>query len=278
MKGYGMEKTPLRNPVVAGQFYPSSAEALKKQIGRFLAGTAQKQEVIACMMPHAGYVYSGPVAAAVASGIAIPDTVILLGPNHTGYGKQFSIMLEGTWRTPFGDLEIDTELARSILARSKHLEEDSRAHEFEHSLEVELPILQYFRNDFSIVPIAIMSEDEAVLCNIGDEIASVIRERKEKKSTLIVASSDMTHYEPQAAAEGKDKEAIGAILELDEQKLTRNVRRLGITMCGYAPVVIMLRAAKALGAKHAKLVKYQTSGDVSGDYDNVVGYAGITIF
>jgi AmmeMemoRadiSam system protein B len=123
-----------------------------------------------------------------------------------------------------------------------------------------------------------MSEDEGVLATIGDEVASVIKERKQKESILIVASSDMTHYEPQADAEGKDKEAISAILELDEQKLTRNVRRFGITMCGYAPVVIMLRAAKALGARQAKLVKYQTSGDISGDYENVVGYAGITVY
>jgi AmmeMemoRadiSam system protein B len=273
-----MEEAQVRNPVVAGQFYPASAAALRKQIERFLPEKTEKQVVIACMMPHAGYVYSGRVAVEVASAINIPDTVILLGPNHTGYGKQFSIMTGGLWRTPLGGLPVDTELARGILARSKYLEEDACAHENEHSLEVELPILQYFRKDFSIVPIAVSSEDPGVLGTIGDDLASVIGERKQKKSILIVASSDMTHYEPQESAESKDTEAIGAILELDEQKLTRNVRRLGITMCGYAPVVIMLRAAKALGAKQAKLVKYQTSGDISGDYENVVGYAGITIF
>ncbi|MFA5362562.1 MAG: AmmeMemoRadiSam system protein B [Candidatus Omnitrophota bacterium] len=273
-----MEKTRIRNPVVAGQFYLSSAAALQKQIEQFLPEKTEKQAVIACMMPHAGYVYSGMVAVAVASAISIPDTVILLGPNHTGYGKQFSIMTGMSWRTPLGDLPVDTELARGILARSKYLEEDALAHEYEHSLEVELPILQYFRKDFSIVPIAVSSEDPGVLGTIGEEITSVIRERKQKGSVLIVASSDMTHYEPQETAERKDNEAIGAILELNEQKLALNVRRFGITMCGYAPVVIMLRAAKVLGAKQAKLIKYQTSGDISGDRKNVVGYAGITIF
>ena len=273
-----MEKSNIRKPAVAGRFYAESANELRQQVAALIDTKAKKSDAIACMMPHAGYVYSGRVAVEVASAISIPDTVILLGPNHTGYGKQFSIMTGGLWRTPLGDLPVDTELARGILARSKYLEEDAHAHENEHSLEVELPILQYFRKDFSIVPIAVSSEDPGVLGTIGDELASVIRERKQKKSILIVASSDMTHYEPQESAESKDTEAIGAILELDEQKLTRNVRRLGITMCGYAPVVIMLRAAKALGAKQAKLVKYQTSGDISGDYENVVGYAGITIF
>ncbi len=273
-----MEKPPVRNPVVAGQFYPSTAAALHKQIEKFLPEKTEKREVIACMMPHAGYIYSGSVAVAVASAVAVPDTVLLLGPNHTGHGKQFSVMTEKAWRTPFGDLPVDTELARSILARSKFLEEDCRAHEYEHSLEVELPVLQYFRKEFSIVPVSVMSEDTCVLRTIGGEIASAIKTDERKRSILIVASSDMTHYEPQNSAEGKDKEAIAAILELDEQKLTEKVRRFNITMCGYAPVVIMLCAAKALGAKQAKLVKYQTSGDISGDYDNVVGYAGITVY
>ncbi|MDD2703507.1 MAG: AmmeMemoRadiSam system protein B, partial [Candidatus Omnitrophica bacterium] len=143
-----MKKTPVRNPVVAGQFYPSSAPGLRKQIQRFLPGKPEMREAIACMMPHAGYVYSGRVAVEVASALIIPETVILLGPNHTGYGKHFSIMTEGIWRTPFGDLTVNTELARGILAGSRYLEEDAHAHEYEHSLEVELPILQYFRKDF----------------------------------------------------------------------------------------------------------------------------------
>ena len=273
-----MDKMNIRNPVVAGQFYPSSAAGLKKQIERFIPQKTEQRDVIACIMPHAGYIYSGGVAAEVAASIRVKDNVILLGPNHTGYGKQYSIMTGGAWKTPFGDVPVNAELARAILSRSSHLEEDTLAHDYEHSLEVELPFLQYFKKDFSIVPVSVMADDPVVLGVMGDELAEAIKERKEQGSTLIVASSDMTHYETQESAQGKDKEAIQAILELDEQKLAHNVRRLGITMCGFAPVVIMLRAAKGLGAKQAKLIKYQTSGDVSGDYTNVVGYAGVVIY
>jgi len=272
-----MEKLKIRNPVVAGQFYPASKQDLKNQIETFINQKTLKSEAIACMLPHAGYIYSGKVAANTVSRIKIKDTVVLLGPNHTGLGAEFGIMTEGTWVTPLGELNIDSALAKQILKHSKLLEDDPLAHASEHSLEVELPILQYFKNDFKIVPISLLSDNITALKEIGSAIALSIKETGIGKSTLIVASSDMTHYEPQAEAQKKDNEAIKAILDLDEDKLVEKIMHLHISMCGYAPVVAMLSAAKILGAKKSELVMYQTSGDVTGDKSSVVGYAGIII-
>ena len=267
----------IRKPVVAGQFYPSSSQEIKRQIETFIDKNVKKQDVIACMLPHAGYMYSGRVAAQTLAQIYVKDKIILLGPNHTGYGVAFSIMTQGLWQTPIGEIKIDSSLAKQILKSSKYLEQDSSAHMHEHSLEVELPILQYFRPEFEIVPIAFLSDDIEKLKKTGIEIAGVINNSGLKESCLLVASSDMTHYEPQEAAQRKDKIAIQAILELDADKLAKNIRRLDISMCGYAPVIVMIEAAKQLGAKTARLIKYQTSGDVTGDKDSVVGYAGIII-
>jgi hypothetical protein len=262
---------------VAGQFYPSSAEKLKKQIETLIDKKAAKLEALACVLPHAGYMYSGGVAAKTVSCINIKDKIILLGPNHTGSGRKFSIMSEGVWQTPLGEIKIDSALAKKILSRSRFLEEDFLAHLNEHSLEVELPFLQFFKTDFEIVPIVVFPEDIESLKEIGKEIADCIKESAIIDSVMIIASSDMTHYEPQGSAQMKDKEAIQAILELNENKLMEQVFKLNISMCGYAPVIIMLSAAKQLGASSAKLIKYQTSGDITGDFDSVVGYAGIII-
>ena len=273
-----METPDIRKPAVAGQFYPSSPQSLKNQIEAMADKKAVKQDVIACMLPHAGYMYSGAVAAATVSQINIKDKVILLGPNHTGFGAQFSIMTQGIWQTPLGEVKIDSPLAKKILDNSKYLEEDNLAHMYEHSLEVELPFLQYFKRDFQIVPIAFLSDELEALKSVGEEIGGVLKEPGLKGSVMIVASSDMTHYEPQKDAERKDKEAINALLELDEDKLMERIRRLNISMCGYAPAIVMVKAAKTLGAKNAKLIKYQTSGDVTGDLDSVVGYAGLIVY
>jgi len=273
-----MEKSKIRKPAVAGQFYSSSSLELKNQIGALIDKKAKKLDVLACMLPHAGYMYSGGVAAETVSRINIRDKVILLGPNHTGYGTPFSIMTEGAWQTPLGEIKIDSILAKKILSRSKYLEQDNLAHIYEHSLEVELPFLQYFKADFEIVPIIVLSDEINALKEVGRDIALAIQESNSKNSILLVASSDMTHYEPQDQAAKKDKEAIEAILELNADKLMERVQRLNISMCGYAPVVVMLVASKILGAKLAKLIKYQTSGDVTKDQDSVVGYAGIIIY
>jgi len=268
----------IRTPAVAGRFYEASAQALKQQIGSLADKKADKSAVIACMLPHAGYMYSGRVAVETVSRIKIPDKIILLGPNHTGNGAPFSLMAEGAWDTPLGRVDIDAALAKKLLTGSTTLVNDSLAHSDEHSLEVEIPIFQYFKSGFKIVPIAFMTADTAALIETGKEIAAVITQEGIKDSVLIAASSDMTHFERQREAAAKDKEAIKAILELDAKQLIEKVRRLDISMCGWAPAVVMIVIAKSLGAKKADLVKYETSGDVTGDMSSVVGYAGIRIY
>ena len=264
-----------RQPVVAGQFYPAQAAKLKEMIRGMVSETAAREDVIGLVSPHAGYIYSGPVAGAAISRVRFKDTFIILGPNHTGMGKPLSIMTEGTWETPLGPVEIDSELAGRILSGSQHLQEDARAHQFEHSIEVQIPFLQYFKKDVRIVPITLAYADAATYKELGKEIAQAVKDLK--KEVVIIASSDMTHYEPQESAQRKDRKAIEAILELNEDELLRRVNELDISMCGYAPTVALISAARKLGATSAELVRYQTSGDTTGDYSAVVGYAGILI-
>jgi len=274
-----MNQYNIRRPCVAGQFYPDDPDELSSLISSFVAGkVTQKQDVLGCFLPHAGYIYSGRVAAQTLSGVNIKDTVILLGPNHSGNGPAFSLMHQGYWQTPLGNIEIDSRSANLFLDGSKYLKADTFAHADEHSLEVELPILQYFRKDFKIIPVTIKTDELGILKIVAEELAGVIIKNNLKGSVMFIASSDMTHYEPQKSAEKKDALAIEAIIALDEDKLDAAVKRLSISMCGFAPAVVLLRAARLLGAKKGKLIKYQTSGDASGDTSSVVGYAGITIY
>lgn len=273
-----MALTNLRKPVVSGQFYPSEVKDLSSMIASFADRRAQKKDCLGVVLPHAGYVYSGNVATQTVSGISIKDNVVLLGPNHIGQGAILSIMPQGCWRTPLGDIEINAGLASLFLKKCRYLESDNLAHLGEHSLEVELPILQYFRKDFKIVPIAMMTDDLSLLNQLAQSLAGVIVENDLKSSTLFVASSDLTHYESEESAKRKDALAIEAIVSLDESKLESVVRKLSISMCGFAPVYVLIKTAKLLGAKGAKLIKYQTSGDATGDKSSVVGYAGITIY
>lgn len=268
----------VRKAAVSGQFYPATKSSLLKQIEEFVDKGSEKTDSLGAIMPHAGYVYSGLVAGQTASSFLSKDTYILIGPNHTGFGKPFSIMIEGIWDSPLGEVKIDSSLAAAILKESKFLEEDSLAHTHEHSIEVEIPFLQYFKTDFKIVPIMVSQAELKIYREIARGIAKAVGEFADKNKTMIIASSDMTHYEPQEAAHYKDKIALDAILKLDEEELFNKVRELDISMCGYAPTVIMLAAAKLLGANKAKLIKYQTSGDVSGDYSAVVGYAGVVVY
>jgi len=265
----------IRQPVVAGQFYPASPSQLKEMIRGMVDDKVEKEEVIGLISPHAGYIFSGPVAGATISRIKFKDTFIIIGPNHTGMGKPLSIMTEGVWKTPLGEVEIDSELAKQILATSSYLEEDYGAHQHEHSIEVQIPFLQYFKTDIRLVPIMLSYSTGATYKEIGKELAKAIKDLN--KEVIIIASSDMTHYEPQESAQWKDAQAIEAILELNEDELLKRVDELRISMCGYAPAVSLISAAKELGAKRAELVRYQTSGDTTGDYSSVVGYAGIII-
>ena len=265
----------IRNPAVAGQFYPASPDQLKSMIEQLVDEKAAKEDVIGLVSPHAGYIYSGAVAGATISKIKLKDTFIIMGPNHTGTGKPFSIMTNGTWKTPLGEVEIDSELGKQILATSRHLEEDHTAHQYEHSIEVQLPFLQYFKKDIRFVPILFAHSTAAVYKEIGREIAQAARDLNQE--VVIIASSDMTHYESQESAQRKDNQAIEAILDLNEDELLKRVAELDISMCGYAPTVSLISAARELGATGAELVRYQTSGDTTGDYSSVVGYAGIII-
>lgn len=273
-----MTEIKIRKPAVAGRFYSSGALELKKQVEACIDKGAPQIDAIGCVLPHAGYMYSGLVAGSTVSRIKIKEKAVLIGPNHTGGGKPFSIMAEGRWQMPFGDVKINEALTQEILKRNKYLEDDELAHLHEHSLEVELPFLQYFKKDIEIVPIVVMRDNIDILKGIGRDLALAIKELALEKSTVIIASSDMTHYESKAQAKDKDEQAIEAILGLNEDGLMEKVKDLEISMCGYAPVIVMLSAAKALGAKKAELVKYQTSGDVTHDEDSVVGYAGIIVY
>ena len=266
----------VRMPVVAGQFYPGTREALRKSVESFLVKKVKKEEAIGAVSPHAGYVYSGKVAGSVISTLEPKGTYIILGPNHTGLGRPFGLDTSTKWATPLGEVSIDKELADELVASSDHIRYDNVCHSHEHSIEVQIPFFQVLQNDFKIVPIVISYAPLEVYQKVGREIADAIKKLR-VKDTLIVASSDMTHYEQHDEAKRKDRMAIDAILELDEAKLVRTVDEAGITMCGYAPTAIMITAAKELGARNARLVNYQTSGDASGDYTSVVGYAGIVV-
>ncbi len=274
----------LRQPAVAGHFYKGTKEALKRQVEEFIV-SSEKVRAFGVLSPHAGLMYSGAVAGAVYSSIELPDTFVLIGPNHTGLGAPVSIMCEGRWETPLGAVEIDAQLARSILSRSPRMREDSLAHLREHSLEVQLPFIQYLKKSFKIVPIQMLDTRLETCLEVGRAVGEAIAEcgteghsaLPNSRPPLIVASSDMSHYERADSAKQKDFEAIRNILDLDPEGLYATVKNHGITMCGYGPAVVMLAACKVLGASEAKLVKYANSGEVSGDYEQVVGYAGIIV-
>ena len=263
----------VRNPAAAGRYYPGSPSQLREMIETFVDENMDKEDVIGLLMPHAGYPYSGAVAGAAISRVKFKDTFIIIAPSHTGMGKPFSIMTEGVWQTPLGDVEIDAEMAGKIVAMSKYVEEDERAHQHEHAIEVQIPFLQYFKSDVKIVPIILAYAPAVTYKEIGRDIARAVKELN--RGVVIIASGDMTHYEPQESAEKKDAQAIEAMLNLDADELTRRYEELDISMCAHGPAVCLISAAKELGAARAELIKYQTSGETTGDYDAVVGYAGV---
>ncbi len=263
----------IRLPTVAGRFYPESVPELEAMIKSMVDETAVKEDVLGMVVPHAGYPYSGPVVGACLSNVNFKDTFIIMGPNHTGRGKPFSIMSSGKWRTPFGNVEIDVELAKKLVSTSKYLREDEEAQRLEHSIEVQLPFLQYFKKDFKFIPIVMTLSNIEVHRQIGKEIARAIKDTK--RAAIIMVSSDMTHYESHESAKHKDEQAIRAMLDLNEYELASRVEKLNITMCGIAPALSLIAAMKEMDGTRTELVKYQTSGDTTGDFDSVVGYAGI---
>jgi AmmeMemoRadiSam system protein B len=265
----------VREPAVAGRFYPADPVVLRGDLHSCLSHAQELIPAIACMVPHAGYMYSGAVAGAVFSRIAVPSRCIILCPNHTGRGHPLSLMSQGAWRTPLGDVNINHELAEKSLQAFSALTDDAEAHRFEHAIEVELPFLQLIRPEITFVPIAVGTSRLILLEKLGEAIAQVIKNFG--REILIIASSDMNHYEDDATTRVKDSKAIDKILALDPAGLHETVINESISMCGFGPAVAMLTAAKRLGAKKAELVQYATSGDVSGDHETVVGYAGIAV-
>jgi AmmeMemoRadiSam system protein B len=256
---------------------------LRDQVERFVDPEAEKIKALGIVSPHAGLIYSGSVAGAVYSRIELPETFVLIGPNHTGLGAPVSLMASGNWETPLGAVRINEDLAAVVLSNFHRIQDDTMAHIREHSLEVQLPFIQYLKKEFTIVPIQMLDTRLETCIEVGNAIARAIVEfgvrSAEYKAggTLIVASSDMSHYVSAETAKKKDHAAIKRILELDAQGLYYTVRDESISMCGFGPAVAMLTACKVLGATKAELVKYTNSGDVSGDYDQVVGYAGIVV-
>lgn len=265
----------IRHPAVAGQFYPGKRDSLLREVQQYVTALPEKVRAIGGVVPHAGYIYSGHVAGAFYARIALPRRVVILCPNHTGMGQPLAVVSQGAWRTPLGDAAIDQSLAGALLDGCSLLREDPIAHAAEHALEVQLPFLQALCEEFTFVPIAIGTSNYEALTALGDAIAGVASQAGE--AVLVLASSDMNHYESDALTRIKDRKAIDQILALDSQGLYETVRREHISMCGYAPTVVMLTAAKALGATSAELVKYATSGDISGDREMVVGYAAILV-
>ena len=264
-----------RKPAQAGRFYPADPKELSQEVKNHIDKNAVKEIALGIVAPHAGYIYSGKAAGALYSRIKFPDTIIILGPNHTGLGADTAIITEGEWIMPGGNVFINKELAESILENSKSIiKKDNFSHSKEHSLEVQLPFIQHFTRDFSIVPICMKDYRVDTCRKIGEAIAKSL---KHAAKALIVASSDMSHYVSATIAEQKDRLAIDKILALDPEGLLQVVAENHISMCGSGPVAAMLFAVKELGAKKAELVLYNTSGDASGDYSEVVGYASIIV-
>lgn len=277
----------IRRPAVAGMFYDGDADALKIQVEScFLHPFGPKKlpkvnlngarEILGVVCPHAGYVYSGPVAANAYFSLATdgkPDTVVILGPNHTGYGSALAIMKEGFWRTPLGDVEIDTAVAEELLQQTSVLDVDDAAHRQEHSIEVQLPFLQYlYGSTFKFVPVCFLMQDLESAKEIGKALATTLR----KRNAVVIASSDFTHYESQTEAERKDLAALKAVEALDEHKFYAVIENQNISACGYAPIAALMTYAKASGAQNAVLLSHRTSGDITGDKSSVVGYAAVS--
>jgi len=273
----------LRRAQVAGSFYSGTKTALADEIERCFTHSlgpgripvlsqVGERSLVGLVCPHAGFTYSGPVAARSYFELARngrPDTIVIIGPNHTGAGSGVAMMHEGIWETPLGQVEVDRDTADAISKQSQIIDLDDQAHIYEHSIEVQLPFLQYIlKSRFDFVPICMMMQDAETSAEVGRSVGQALQ----GKDALVIASSDMTHYEPGDIAKRKDQLAIDAILALDDAKLQETVESRGITMCGHGPVASAIVASKTLGAKSARFLGYSTSGDITGDQDAVVGY------
>ena len=260
-------------PAVAGQFYPGTAAGLSRALLALTREEKERDPAIGVVVPHAGYVYSGAVAGDVFSSVPVPGTAVIFCPNHTGMGEDVAIMSHGSWRMPWGDVSVDSDLAARLQAACSLFREDPSAHLREHAIEVQLPFLHRFRPDVRIVPVVLGRLSLEVCRELGEAVADAIAGDAERP--LLVASSDMSHYVPDAVARTKDRMAIDRMLAIDPEGLYRTVRKERISMCGVLPATVVLFAVRRLGATSARLIRYATSGDVSREFDQVVGYAGL---
>ena len=265
----------VRKPAVAGRFYPGDPNVLLRDVFGYLTKPPERVRAIGCVVPHAGYMYSGHVAGAVFARLELPKKFIILCPNHTGMGQPLAIMSDGAWQTPLGDAVVDSKLAAELKQQFHPLQDDAYAHMAEHALEVQLPFLQAQLDNFTFVPICVGIGTYQLLSLLGDALAAVVQRQTEP--VLIVASSDMNHYETDSITRKKDNKAIEQLLARSPEKLYETVQKERISMCGFGPAVAMLTAAQALGAQNSELVKYATSADVSGDRESCVGYAGVVV-
>jgi hypothetical protein len=264
-----------REPAVEGRFYPDDPDELRETIAAFIRKPEMLLDAKAVVVPHAGYIYSGAVTGEVFSSVRLPRRIILLGPNHSGRGASLALAPAGTWETPLGTAAIDVEMNRKLMAECPELEEDAAAHRYEHSLEVQIPFLQMLQPEFTFCAICIRQIDFSVLEDLGHAMARVIGSLKEP--VLLIASSDMTHYESKEDAARQDQFAIDRILAVDPAGLYKVVLDKDITMCGFAPAVAVLTACRDAGAASGHLIRYTNSGEASGDYEQVVAYAGIAV-
>lgn len=266
----------IRPPAVAGQFYSASAEQLDRDVARYLDLAVTPGPAIAVLCPHAGLMYSGHVAGAVLAEVVVPRRVILVGPNHWGDGPAVSLFDDGAWEIPGATVPVDRDLAAALRSRCPAIEADTTAHRYEHSLEVQLPLLRRRQRDLRILPILLATRDRNTCRELGLALADLVRGAG-AEPPLLLASSDLNHYEPDEPTRAKDRLAVEAILALDPDRLASVVRAHDISMCGLAPAMAVLHAARALGAGGARLVRYATSADAGGERSRVVGYAGILI-
>jgi hypothetical protein len=265
----------IREPAVAGSFYPSDPKALRKMLDVYLHRCEKPAEALAVVSPHAGYIYSGAVAGATFGAVRLPGRFIVLGPNHTGRGAPLALYPSGEWGTPFGPAAIDGDMNARLLGECSRLVEDRTAHAREHSLEVQIPFLQAAAGEFRFSAICVGTAEFRALADLGHGMARAIGACGEP--VLIVVSSDMNHYESAEVNKRKDDLAIEQVVALNAEGLHRVVIERDIGMCGFAPAVVALVACRDMGARQGRLVRYSHSGEVTGDSDRVVSYAGMLI-
>ncbi|HZD33847.1 MAG TPA: MEMO1 family protein [Nitrososphaeraceae archaeon] len=277
-----------RKPSVSGIFYSSAKEELVAELegcfmnkvfgpGR-LPPTDQVREIYGLVSPHAGYLYSGAVAANGYYNISSStfDSVILVGPNHYGLGSDVATTMDGIWESPLGEVAVNQNVANDIASKATSMANDEFAHSRDHCLEVQIPFLLYTFERFRIVPIILTNQDEYIAHELGSAISDAVKDGASKgKKFMLIASSDFTHYESNAEAHRKDSQLIKSILSLDVGSFYSNLRQYNVSACGYGAIATIMVAAKNLGATQGQLLRYATSGDVMGDTSSVVGYSSI---